>query len=188
SKEPSMDENVSRDSDPIDCLSTIASFTKPQMRPTEEKVEPKEEPNDITQGVTCDNEMPHSDFMEDGMPSIDEIVEKGRQISLDESIEMEGEDEEGTNDAANTPEVSPETLKVEKRKRSTRSASKPAKYIESMDDSEGEEELPVKKAGSESVNGGDKAYPTTALGYASHLQRHHKSSLKSNGIYLVDWK
>ncbi|GMS97282.1 hypothetical protein PENTCL1PPCAC_19457, partial [Pristionchus entomophagus] len=30
-----------------------------------------------------------------------------------------------------------------------------------------------------------KAYPTTAFGYAKHLHRHHKSTLKTNGIYLV---
>ncbi|GMS90767.1 hypothetical protein PENTCL1PPCAC_12942, partial [Pristionchus entomophagus] len=28
-------------------------------------------------------------------------------------------------------------------------------------------------------------YPKTASSYASHLHHHHKSSLKSNGVYLM---
>ncbi|GMS97507.1 hypothetical protein PENTCL1PPCAC_19682, partial [Pristionchus entomophagus] len=45
--------------------------------------------------------------------------------------------------------------------------------------------LPVKKASSETVKEGEKAYPTTALGYSAHFERQHKSSLKSSGLYLM---
>ncbi|GMS97509.1 hypothetical protein PENTCL1PPCAC_19684, partial [Pristionchus entomophagus] len=127
--EQSMNENVSGDSDPIDRLSTIATFTKPQMRPKEEKVEPKEEPFDIIEAVACDNEIPHSDFMEDG---IDEMLGNDRQNSLDESIEREGEDEETINDATDAPEDSSENVEVERRKRPTRSAPNLVKYTESL--------------------------------------------------------
>ncbi|GMS97294.1 hypothetical protein PENTCL1PPCAC_19469, partial [Pristionchus entomophagus] len=148
---------------------------------------------DTTQVVPCDNEIPHSDFMGDEMPLMDEITGNEQESLEDEPIETREEEETGGN-IADVREDPGETVEVEKRKRSTRNTSRHQKYTESMDNSEGEEGPSVKKARSDFAKKGAKAtpqcilcevFPTTAISYADHLNNTHKTTLKSNGIYLI---
>ncbi|GMS97619.1 hypothetical protein PENTCL1PPCAC_19794, partial [Pristionchus entomophagus] len=86
---------------------------------------------------------------------------------------------------------------VEKRRRPSRSLSKPARFAEYFEDSDSEIKPLVKKSRSVSrkrcSNGNPttpqcflcETYPTTTYGYTAHLYIHHnKSTLAQNGIYL----
>ncbi|GMS97707.1 hypothetical protein PENTCL1PPCAC_19882, partial [Pristionchus entomophagus] len=85
---------------------------------------------------------------------------------------------------------------TEKRRRLSRSLSKPVKFTEYVEDSESEVKPLDKKSRSDSrkrfSNGNPttpqcilcETYPTTVYGYAQHLAIHHHSTLIKNGIYL----